>query len=68
MKNTNCIGTSHSLARELLNRPDAFITATNGEVEYVIETIKPTATHANIDDTITYLTLNLRECRGNVKR
>ena len=68
MKNTNCIGTSYSLAKELLNKPDAFITATIGEVEYVVESIRRVATHANIDDTITHLTLNLRECGGNVKR
>ena len=68
MKNTYCIGTSHSLAKELFDRPDAFLTASFGEVEYVIESIKRVATHANIDDTVTHLTLNLRECGGNLKR
>ena len=68
MNSTNCIWTSYALGRELLNKPDAFITATIGEVEYVVESIKRVATHANTDDTITHLTLNLRECGGNVKR
>ena len=68
MKHTHCIGTSHSLADELKSKPDGFITATLGEVEYVIENIKRVATHANLDDTVTHLTLNLRECGGNIKR
>ena len=52
----------------MLCKQDAFITATFGEVEFVIESIKRVATHANIDDTVTHLTLNLRECGGNLKR
>lgn len=61
------------LARELLNRPDDFITATyedeNGEKEFVIETFKRKATHANVDDSVTHLTLVLRDCgQGNIKR
>lgn len=66
---TNYIGTSHMLARELLSKPDGFITATFGEEEYVINDIKRTATHANIDDRIMHWTLNLRDGgRGNIKR
>ena len=68
MKNTGCIGTTHSLARELLNRPDTFLTATNGEVDYVIEGVKRVATHANLDDTVTHLALILRECKGNLRQ
>ena len=67
MNNTNYIGTSHSLAKELLSKPDAFLTASFGEVDYVIESIKRVATHANIDDTVTHLTLILRECGGNLR-
>lgn len=63
------IGMSHSLANELLNKPDNFITATVGEKEYVIENIKIITSHANIDDSTTYLTLNLCDCgNGNIKR
>ena len=50
------------------NRPDDFVTATIGEKEYVIEKIKRVATHANIDDNVTHLTLQLRECEGNIIR
>lgn len=40
-----------------------------GEEEYVIDSIKRVKTHANIDDSVTYLTLNLRSCgNGNIKR
>ena len=66
---TNCISTSHALARELLNKPDGFLTATLGDREYIIEGYSRKATHANIDDGITYLTLNLRDGgHGNIKR
>lgn len=69
MKLTSCISTSHELAKELMNKPDSFITAIIGEKEYVIENIKRIATHANIDDCVTHLALNLRDCgNGNIKR
>ena len=65
----SCIYTSHELARELLNKPDGFITATIGEKEYVIDNTQRTWTHANIDDSMSYLTLNLRDTgQGCVKR
>ena len=65
----SCIYTSHELARELLNKPDAFITASIGEKEYVIDNTQRVWTHANVDDSISYLTLNLRDCgQGYVKR
>lgn len=57
------------LAKELLSKPDGFITATLGEEEYVISNIQRVSTHANIDDSVTYLTLNLRDGgKGNIKR
>ena len=66
---TNYIGTSHALARELLNKPDGFLTATLGEEEYIINDIKRTVTHANIDDRVMHWTLNLRNGgNGNIKR
>ena len=66
---TEYIITSHALARELLNRPDGFITAMyNKDDEFIIASIQKVATHANIDDTITYWTLNLKPSEGgNVK-
>lgn len=61
--------TSHSLARELLSKPDGFITATLGNREYIIESIRRIATHANWDDTVSNWTLNLRDYgQGNMKK
>ena len=66
---TEIISTSHALARELLSKPDSFITATLGEKEYVISNTQRVATHANIDDSVTHWTLNLRDGgNGNLKR
>ena len=66
---TNCIGTSHALAMELLSKPDGFITATHGNEELIIESYQKVATHANIDDSVTHWTLNLRNGgNGNIKR
>ena len=57
------------LARELLSKPDGFIVATNGEIDYVIENIQRSFTHANIDDSVTHWVLNLRKGgQGNIKR
>lgn len=65
---TNCITTTHSLARELLSRPDGFLTATIGEEEYIIQDYQRTKTCANIDDSTMYWTLNLCKCgSGNLK-
>lgn len=57
------------LARELLDRPDEFITVTFGENEYVIENIQRKFTCANIDDSVMYITLNIKDstCEG-IKR
>ena len=69
VSNTNCISTSHALAKELLSKPDGFIVAMLGEDEYVINDLKRVSTHANIDDSITHWSLNLRDGgRGNIKR
>lgn len=63
------ISTSHALARELLSKPDGFITATLGEEEYIIRNTQRVTTHANIDDSVTHWTLNLRDGgNGNLKR
>lgn len=60
---------SHLLARELLSKPDDFITATIGDKEYIIESYQRKQTHANIDDGIYHWTLNLRDGgQGNIKR
>ena len=47
------------LAKELLSKPDGFITATFGEEEYMIENYQRKSTHANLDDISMYWTLNL---------
>lgn len=60
--------TSHQLARELLNRPDEFISAITDDKEYGIESIKRISTHANKDDGVTHLALKLKECEGNIIR
>lgn len=67
------ISTTHMLAKELLNKPDGFLTASYsdrfGEVEYVIDGLQRKKTHANIDDSIMHWSLELRECgNGNIKR
>ena len=62
------ITTSHQLARELLNRPDDFITAISDDGEYVIGGLKRVSTHANIDDSVTHLALKLKRCEGNMIR
>lgn len=69
VKNTEYITTTHSLAKELLNKPDGFIFATDGEKDYVVESIKRIATHANYDDRVMNWALKLRNCgKGNIKR
>ena len=56
------------LARELLSKPDGFITVTYGDNELVIENFSRVATHANIDDSVTHLALKLKRCEGNMIR
>ena len=68
LKIIECITTSHQLARELLSRPDDFITATSDDGEYVIGGLKRVSTHANIDDSVTHLALKLKRFEGNIIR
>ena len=56
------------MARELLSKPDGFITAMHGEEEYVIGNTKRVATHANMDDSVMHWALQLKECKGNIVR
>lgn len=56
------------LARELLSKPDGFLSATMGEKEGIVESIRRASTEGNWDDTSLYWTLNIKECRGNIKR
>ena len=68
MKITNYNITSHALARDLLSKPDGFITAMHKEKEFVIGNTKRVATHANMDDSVMHWTLQLKECEGNIIR
>lgn len=61
------IGTTHELARELLDKPDDFVTVTVGNREYNIEHVKTVATHANRDDGVTHKTLVCNEMSGNLR-
>lgn len=62
------ITTSHQLARELLSRPDGFITITVDGREYLITNIRRNSTCANWDDSSIYWTLKGEyESRGNLK-
>ena len=64
----NGICRSHLLADELNGKPDDFITASVGDKEYIIQSVKRVPTHANIDDGVTHLALQLKECEGNIIR
>jgi hypothetical protein len=66
---TDCITTSHRLAKELLDRPDDFIFAMLDDEEYIVESIKTVKTFANRDDSVNHLALKLRRCENNnIKR
>ena len=57
------------MAHALLDRPDEFITMMFGEKEYGISNIKRVATHANVDDRVTHLTLRANEeMKGSIIR
>ena len=60
--------TSHELARELLSKPDGFITATHGNREYIIENYQRVHTHGNRDDICMYWTLNIKDSGTNIKK
>ena len=66
-RSIECIS-SHSWAKELLNRPNCFLTAMIDDKEYEIRSIKPIRSHANSDDGSVYYTLMLNECEGNLRR
>lgn len=56
------------LARELLSKPDGFLTVTYGDEEFMVENYQRKKTYANIDDSMIHWTLNLRNGgRGNIK-
>lgn len=63
------ISTSHSLAKALLSKPDGFVIVTIGGMEYVISDIQRQATHTNVDDSITYWKINVKDGgQGFIKR
>lgn len=65
----SCITTSHAFAKELLSKPDSFITAMIEGREYIIEDYRRKATHSNVDDNMMYYVINLRDGgQGNIKR
>lgn len=69
VNNTACFMSSHALARELLSKPDSFITAMLENREYVIDSYKRVPTHANIDDSIMHWSIELRDGgQCNIKR
>ena len=52
-----------------MSKPDGFLTAMINDTEYIIESIKRVATHANLDDKVTNWALSLRDYgQGNIKR
>ena len=68
---TSDVITTHSLARQWLNNPDGYLTATlrdeKGEEEYTIHSYQQVHTCANEDDTSFYWTLNLgKPVCGNI--
>lgn len=66
--NTSYI-TTHSLAKDLLSRPDGFVVIAHEGREYTIEGIKRTSTYANYDDSSMYWALNTSNYeQGNIKR
>lgn len=64
----NGINTTHKLARELLSKPDEFLTVLVENREYTIDHIKPIKTHANMDDMVVHMGLVCRENTGNIVR
>ena len=49
------------LGRELLNKPDGFIMVNLNGKEYLIESIQRKSTYANIDDSIMYWNINIKD-------
>ena len=66
---TNWRATTHTLARELLSKPDGVITVMYEDREYIISDICRVKTHATLDDSVMHWTLNLRDGgNGNILR
>lgn len=59
--------TTHGLAKELLSKPDDFLTVTVNDKECGIECIKTIKNHANIDDGVTHKTIVCHEMSGNLR-
>ena len=56
--------TSHLLAKELLSKPDSYITMSTENEEYVVKGIKRKTAHANADDSFCIgrcLEINVKE-------
>ena len=60
--------TSHLLAKELLSKPDGYITMSTENEEYVVQGIKRKVAHVNADDSFLYWTLFGDKCEGNIMR
>lgn len=58
------IATTHMLARELLDKPDGFLVVNVGGQEYIVESIRRKFTYANLDDSVMYWSINVRDERG----
>lgn len=59
----------YTLVRELLSKPDGFLTAMYNGKELLIENYQRKATCANLDDLAINWVLKLRDCgEGNIKR
>lgn len=59
--------TTHGLAKELLSKPDEFLTVTVNDKECGIECIKTIKSHVNIDDSVTHKTIVCHEMNGNLR-
>lgn len=55
------VATTHALARELLDKPDGFLVVTVEGKEYLVESIQRKCTHANLDDSMLYWSINTKE-------
>lgn len=57
------------MAKELLSKPDGFITITANRTQYIPTDIQRISTHANLDDTVTHWTINTKDGgQGNIQR
>ena len=56
------------MAKELLSKPDGYITMSTENEEYVVQGIKRKVAHVNADDSFLYWTLFGEKCDGNIIR